>query len=281
MLGYDWLARGRVRTALRLFRESVALMREGDASGMLPFALAGLAQAAGQAGDTAAARTAVEDLNRIPIGYKSFAFELDLGRAWAAAAAGELSRAREHAHAAALHAESHGQAAFELRALHELLRLGGTDTAERLAALAVEVDGPFATLAAAHAAASPLLTLAERFARQDALLVAAEIARAAAGELRAEGREASARSAAARAAAWLDRCEEARPPTLLDAPAAEELTPREREVALLAASGATSREIAESLVLSVRTVDNHLQRVYRKLGVARREDLPEVLGARS
>ena len=45
----------------------------------------------------------------------------------------------------------------------------------------------------------------------------------------------------------------------------EELTEREREVALLAARGRTSPEIAEALFLSVRTVDTHLSRVYRKL----------------
>ena len=57
-----------------------------------------------------------------------------------------------------------------------------------------------------------------------------------------------------------------------------ELTPREREIALLAAGGASSRQIAGRLVISVRTVDNHLQSAYRKLGVARRQDLPRALG---
>ena len=31
------------------------------------------------------------------------------------------------------------------------------------------------------------------------------------------------------------------------------------------------------LVVSVRTVDNHLQNAYRKLGVSRRQDLPRAL----
>jgi len=39
-----------------------------------------------------------------------------------------------------------------------------------------------------------------------------------------------------------------------------------RQQAYLAAVGASSREIAAKLVLSVRTVDNHLQNVYSKLG---------------
>ena len=58
----------------------------------------------------------------------------------------------------------------------------------------------------------------------------------------------------------------------------EELTGREREVARLAAAGRTSPEIAETLFLSVRTVDTHLHRVYRKLQVEGRHQLAEALG---
>ena len=48
----------------------------------------------------------------------------------------------------------------------------------------------------------------------------------------------------------------------------------EREVA---ARGATSREMAEELFVSARTVENHLQRAYEKLGVRSRPELAEVL----
>jgi DNA-binding CsgD family transcriptional regulator len=55
------------------------------------------------------------------------------------------------------------------------------------------------------------------------------------------------------------------------------LTNREREIALLAADGLPSRVIAERLYVSVRTVDNHLARIYTKLGVTGRSELPAVL----
>ncbi len=61
-------------------------------------------------------------------------------------------------------------------------------------------------------------------------------------------------------------------------PAQETLARREREIATLAASGLSSKQIGERMVLSVRTVDNHLQRCYRKLGVAGREELADALG---
>ncbi len=123
-----------------------------------------------------------------------------------------------------------------------------------------------------------MVEVAERFAAADALLIAAEAADAAAVAHRRAGRLSSARRAAARATVWLSKCEGARPPTMLGAPEAAGLTRRELEIALLAAGGSSSRQIADRLVISVRTVDNHLRSVYRKLGVSRRQDLSPVLG---
>lgn len=51
------------------------------------------------------------------------------------------------------------------------------------------------------------------------------------------------------------------------------LTERELEVAQLVAQGASNREIAESLYLSVRTVEVYLGRAFRKLGVTTRVEL--------
>ena len=55
------------------------------------------------------------------------------------------------------------------------------------------------------------------------------------------------------------------------APASEELTETERRVAELAAQGRTNKEIAAGLYMGVSTVEAHLSRVYRKLGVRRAE----------
>jgi DNA-binding CsgD family transcriptional regulator len=56
-----------------------------------------------------------------------------------------------------------------------------------------------------------------------------------------------------------------------------ELTAREDEIARLAASGLTNQEIARRLLISVRTVENHLHRVFRKLGVDNRAEMSRVL----
>ena len=51
------------------------------------------------------------------------------------------------------------------------------------------------------------------------------------------------------------------------------LTPREREVATLLAYGHTNNEIAERLVISVRTAEMHRANLMRKLGFERRAEL--------
>jgi len=47
----------------------------------------------------------------------------------------------------------------------------------------------------------------------------------------------------------------------------ESLTERELEVLQLVATGASNRQVAQELFISVRTVQTHLSRIYTKLGV--------------
>jgi DNA-binding CsgD family transcriptional regulator len=57
----------------------------------------------------------------------------------------------------------------------------------------------------------------------------------------------------------------------------EELTPQERQIAQLLASGRTTREAAAALFISPKTVEYHLRHVYLKLDIRSRAELAEVL----
>lgn len=59
-------------------------------------------------------------------------------------------------------------------------------------------------------------------------------------------------------------------------PGVVKLSQREREVTALVASGLSSAEVAARLGIAVNTVNAHLQRVYGKLGVSRRQKLSEL-----
>jgi DNA-binding CsgD family transcriptional regulator len=57
------------------------------------------------------------------------------------------------------------------------------------------------------------------------------------------------------------------------------LTPTERRVAELAASGLTNRQTAEALFVTVKTVETHLARAYAKLGIGTRAELTRAIAA--
>ena len=61
----------------------------------------------------------------------------------------------------------------------------------------------------------------------------------------------------------------------------QELTPTERRVAELAATGAQNKEIAGALFVSVKTVEANLSRVYAKLGIRSRVQLAAGLAERA
>jgi len=118
------------------------------------------------------------------------------------------------------------------------------------------------------------------------LLVAGEVHRRARDRQLARQRLSQARTILAGLGArqWLAACEaqlaryvpDLRPgPSGLDA-----LTPTERRVAELAAQGHTTRQIADAVFASPRTVETHLHRVYRKLHVRSRVELTRRLAAR-
>lgn len=283
----QWLA-GHPRSARRWYAEAAALARTINLAKALRPALAGLAACAAILGDLDAAETALDEHRTTsPVSGFLPAAEERLGHAWLLAARGNLTQARAILTEAAAATRTTGHLTSEALLLTDVARLGGAqDVTDRLVDLAQNCDGPFtqlrARLATALAEDNPdqLLHLANELEQLGADLLAAEAATTAAAIYHRAGESRRATAASCQAAHAAARCEEARTPRMAPAEATAPLTPREREIALLAASRIPSKDIAEALHLSVRTVDNHLHRVYSKLGVTTRRELAIAFGTK-
>ena len=285
--GYTLVERGQLAAASRIFLEGVSINREIQDTAAMRWCTAGRALAEGMAGNAAAAAAGAAELDALPATWMTF-FEPDLvgrGRAWALVATREMSRARDALREAAERAAATKYSVSEARLLHDIARLGdAASVAPRLAALAGTLDNEFVLLLAHHAAAltngSPagLETAARAFESFGASLVSAEAWLAASAAHRSAGSARLASAAVRRAADLVASCGDVRTPALARDEQTDQLTRREFEIAGLAAARRSSREIAAHLYLSVRTVDNHLQSIYSKLGVAGREELARALG---
>jgi DNA-binding CsgD family transcriptional regulator len=284
--GLVLIERGRLTEAARLFLDGASVNREIHDPSALRWCLAGIALAESMSGHTERAITAAKERDELPVGTMGV-YETDLidrGRAWLSVATGELSRACEILTEAAARAADCQLRIAEARVLHDIARLGQPDAvAPRLAELAELVDGQLVAAFAAHAAAlaaadaAGLEAAGQAFESLGASLLAAEAYLAAAAGFRSAGLAWPASSCARRAGELAAVCGDVRTPGLSFGTDKERLTRREREVASMAAAGASSREIATKLVLSVRTVDNHLQNAYSKLGVTSRDELARIL----
>jgi DNA-binding CsgD family transcriptional regulator len=281
--------RGQARRSLVQLRRASRGLAESDWFGQRPLAEAMRARAAVFAGEREEAEealavadaTVAADPQR---GARMVPF-VELSRAWWRAAGGELTDAREAC--LLLGRALEGQVKpLAVECLHAAVRLGGAEAAlPDLERLGASVDGPFAAAVGLHARGvvtadgDALVRAGEQFERLGADLLAAEAGRAAAVAFGRDGRGGSAAATRRWVDHLLDRCGPVTSPGLVpEQPAGRDLTAREREVALLAAAGHSSPEIADTLYISARTVETHLQRVYRKLQVHGRDELARALG---
>lgn len=207
---------------------------------------------------------------------------------------------REAARALLMHHDGHERAAVELlehhaasaeakgldlaavQTLFDLVRLGHPRRARAaLERLTRTVEGPFAALTAAYAAAfasgdaTATAAVADQALDAELRLVAVAALTSAMDLERADGRPAAAAIHEARRTELLRLC-----PGLVVSAAAVDLglTPRELEVARLAAGMMPDKKIAAELGLSVRTVNSHMRSIFTKLGITERSELADLPG---
>ncbi len=267
---------GRVETAARWFRDTMSgAMTIGPISLHIP-ATACLTTALIAHGDVDAAR---RELGSVPADTDAGPDGV-IARAWLDASGGDLGAARAALLAGADRMAASGHNYLAGAFLHTLARLGDAGAATGpLSRLAAADAGPLVALQAAHVAAEVatdvdgLVAAGEEWSARGAHLLAAEAFASAARYARASARQRDGIALQARADEFVARCEGAATPLLRFTEELTPLTRREREIAALASAGSSSKEIAAKLFLSTRTVDNHLQSVYGKLGISGRHEL--------
>ena len=272
------LAVGRLADARQWATEAAAGFSDVNHASGLRWARGTAMMAAGLAADQPACRLELDAWRRLDPGAPFLDADLLRARAWAEWTVGNSALATALLDDAAEHAARNGSVALEAIALHDAFRMLRASVRARLAELAERSPSPSIQLRLRHvdgiarADVPGLLALAEELERRGALLLAAEVAGDAVPLAEASGLRTAARNAAAVRNRLAEICQGADTPSL-SGQRAIGLTPRERDVCVLAADGRSSKEIAEQLGVSVRTVDNLLQRSYVKLGVSGRSEL--------
>ncbi|SEL51978.1 helix-turn-helix transcriptional regulator [Rhodococcus maanshanensis] len=283
LLGKLELARGRLHECKARLEEAVSGLGRTDPEWrvLANLLLAQCLALLGRPSDGVAAAARAEDAH----GESTVLYGADLGitRAWLAAASGDLGRAIGLARRAADQASRHGLHAVEAEAMHSAVRFGDRACGARLRALANVVDGDLIAPMTAQAVAAEaadgdgLLSAASQFDHRGSRLLAADAyAQSAAAYRRAGDRRAELR-ASTRAYTLARLCGDAQTPAIRAAAGPLPLTPREHEVAVLAAAKLTNHEIADRLEVSTRTIEGHIYHIYMKLEVPDRESLADTI----
>jgi DNA-binding CsgD family transcriptional regulator len=273
---------GQLQAALHRLEDAATHLATSDPLGLRTTAITLSARCHAGLGDTeAAADQLAEVADAVATDIRT---RIHHGRAtaWVLAADGAITSAIETALESGAEAVASAHVVWGAVSIHDTVRFGaGARALEFLAPLAERHDAGLLTLYRKHARAvtdedpEALGAVADRFTQSGLQLYAAEAHAQAADLLRRRDRPREARRADARASALLQHLPAVRTPALMQTE--DPLTRREREIAMIARTGRSSRDIAARLSLSVRTVDNHLAAVYRKTGIEGRHQLDDLL----
>ncbi|MFI6368834.1 LuxR C-terminal-related transcriptional regulator [Nocardia sp. NPDC050630] len=278
------LALGDLDTTQARCREALAITPASESLLSSRVAILTLAIATAMTGDADTAETLLaryQPLDRNPGGVRLSHTHL-LARAWASAAAGITSHATTLATETAATAQADHQYSHEVIARQTATQFGDPAHAKRLTELTAVVQGPRVTAAAKHATAlrdsdpAGLAEAARLYEEFGDRIAAADAASQAAILFRRNGCRGAALTATA-TAHRLAAATGADTPALRANTTSDPLTARQREVIALVAAGLTNRQIADRLVMSLRTVEGHLFRASQKTGINTRDGLTAAL----
>lgn len=283
-LGRINLLTGRFDDSMRLLNEHLGLLANTNSDGY-SYALMHLALTHAQRGEGEATSGALDRWDIAPAhATRTLDRDIERARAWRLVCDGQLSTAADLLLCAAHDAESAGQLLLASLAAYDAARIGFPDLAlPHLQRLGLLVSGPLTAARVDHAAAlyrhdgASLDAVSARFEAMGAIVAAAEAAAHAATAWRLNGLRRQASGSGRRADELRARCTGLMTPAFVGIDAPVLLTRREREIALLVGSGLSTPDVAARLILGVRTVESHLNRIYTKLGVTQRSDLAGAL----
>ena len=284
-LGNTLLHAGRVADAANAFLQAEALWNDAGITGLARWSAAGAAMALGSVGDVDGANSALDRLMAADSGGFALRSPTALHAAgWVAGVAGDLLVAQASLFEAVELELGFGSTMHVAGIGLDAARLGLYDVCDRVEdAVARCTPGPLsrAKLGAMRALRSADVDLLARCADEaedcGLGLVAAELAAVGASVASASSRPRDAERLAARSQGLLAGLGRVGTPLSSGRRGRALLTARETAVARLAADGVTSREIAEQLFISQRTVESHLYRSYNKLGITNRAELAVAL----
>jgi DNA-binding CsgD family transcriptional regulator len=278
------LSVGRIDEACALLgRAAPALSASGHALGWgyryhIPYATALAIR--GATDRAAAVLASLDGLRRT---FRMLDYERSLARAWLAAGQGARTEAITTVLSAADDAAAKGQFAAEVLCLQTAVQFGDHSGVTRLGELEKVVEGPRAGVANRFGAAlsqsdgPALMAVSAELERLGDLVGAVDAAAHACIAFRRSDRRGSALASAKRAEEIAQRCGGISTPALREVSEPLPLTSRERETVRLLGSGLSTRDVADRLCVSTRTVEGHIYRAMGKTGVASREELIRLL----
>lgn len=282
--GYSLLRQGRMERAYQTLLPAVETLRLHDPLQMFRFGSALAYYVAARLGDAAQSSRLELDFKDSPQGSS---WHQLLATAYAAAATEYVSRDGKglaSLHTLATTPDASGRSGTLLELLAICWDLGDHSVVPLVQSLAGNVEGRWAasmlTLAGhwESSEADSMMETAASLERDGFVNLAREAYARASTVLESAGERRRARQAVA----LREKCdhelgERFREGRFIAAAPTVHLTRREQDIVELAVQGLTDREIAQRLMVSVRTVEGHLYRTYVKLGVRSRDELATAL----